>query len=146
MLKSLLINSMSLRTGISFFLFLDPNDLNTLLKSELKKHGLNEIDFLKIHMESIDSKTEKTPQFHSKEHLVTCIFSWLNLPDGDREESCLQIINEKSINGIQKDANCNDVGSSTLPNLNKLVEKVWNELKISNIYLSDFAKKVRYVL
>ena len=96
-------------------------------------------------MESINNKFEKAPQDYSKEHLLTCIFSWLNLPESDRKESSLQIINEKSLNGIQKDANCNDVGSSTLPNLNKLVEKVWEELKVSNISLSDFAKKVRNV-
>ena len=103
-------------------------------------------DFLKIPTESICNKFEKPSQLHSKEHLVACIFSWLNLPENDRKESCLQIINKKSLNGIQKDANCNDVGSSTLPNLNKLVEKVWEELKVSNISLSDFAKKVRNVL
>ena len=97
-------------------------------------------------MESINNKFVKASQDHSEEHLVTCIFSWLNLPESDRKESSLQIINEKSLNGIQKDANCNYVGSSKLPNLNKLVEKVWEELKVSNISLSDFAKKVRNVL
>ena len=116
------------------------------MKSELKKYSLNDDDFLKIHTESIGNKFDKALQAQSKEHLVTCIFSWLNLPNGDREESCLQIIKEKSLNGIQKDANCNDIESSTIPNLNKLVKKVWNELKISNISPSDFAKKVRYVL
>ena len=112
----------------------------------MKEYNLNVDDFLEISTESICNKFEKPSQVHSNEHLVACIFSWLNLPENDRKESCLQIINKKSLNGIQKDANCNYVGSSTLPNLNKLVEKVWEELKFSKISLSDFAKKVRYDL
>ena len=112
----------------------------------MKKFSLNDDDFLKIHKESISGKSKRTSQDHSGEHLVTCIFSWLNLPESDRKESCLQIIKEKSLNGIQKDGNCNDIESCTIPNLNKLVDKVWKELKISNISLTDFAKKVRYVL
>ena len=94
-------------------------------------------------MESVDVKNEKAPQISSKEELAIFIFKWLNLPESDRKESALQIQNEKFKDEIKIDANCNDVQSSTIPSLNKLVEKVWKELKTLNLSVLDFTKKVK---
>ena len=100
---------------------------------------------MEILKESLATKTENSKSIQSKEYLLSSMFTWLNLPEQDRAESGFQIANEKDKFEKTKDTNSNNIHPVTIPCLNKLVEKVWKELKISNISVWNFAEKVTLI-
>ena len=119
--------------------------MNQLLTSELNKHNINIKDLLEIFKESLATKTVRNSSTQSKEYLFSYMFTWLNLPQHDREESAFQIADEKHQHKRFKDTNSNHIHPMTIPCLDKLVEKVWKELKSSNISVWNFAEKVTIV-